>query len=120
MRFLGEVDDVAGLLGACDAGVFSSRSESAPCAVLECMAAGLPLAATDIAAIRELLGPEGAPFPAPAGDAVTLADAIVRLAGDAGARRVEGSRNAARARDEFSLPRALGAYANVIAQVAGR
>lgn len=120
VRFLGEVDDVTGLLEACDSGVFSSRSESAPCAVLECMAAGLPLAATDIGAIRELLGPEGAPLLSPAGDASTLADAIVALARDARARQAEGRRNAARARDVFSLPRALDAYANVIAEVAGR
>jgi glycosyltransferase involved in cell wall biosynthesis len=120
VRFLGEVDDVTGLLEACDAGVLSSRSESAPRAVLESMAAGLPVAATDIGAIRELLGPDGERFLSPAGDAQALADGIVRLVQDAAARRAEGHRNAARARTVFSLPRALHAYADVIAEVTGR
>ena len=109
-----------GLLAACDVGVYSSRSESAPCAVLEYMAAGLPVVATDIGAIREFLGPEGATLLAPAGDASALADAIVELARDTDARQAERRRNAARARADFPLSRALDAYANFVAEVAGR
>ena len=68
VRFLGRVDDVAGLLSATDLGVFSSRLEGMPNGVLECMAAGLAVAGTDIPGIREAVGPENYPLLAPVGD----------------------------------------------------
>lgn len=56
VRFLGQVDDIAGFLGAMDLAVFSSYLEGVPNGILECMAAGLPVVATDIPGIREALG----------------------------------------------------------------
>ena len=79
VRFAGDVDDVAGLLSAADAGVLSSRAEGCPNALLECMTAGLAVAATDVAGVREAVGEEGAQLLAPAGDAEALAAALVRL-----------------------------------------
>jgi len=78
-RFLGEVRDVAGLLSACDVGVLSSRSESCPNAILEYMAAGLPVAGTDVPGIREAVGEKGAAFLAPPGDVEGLAAALLGL-----------------------------------------
>ena len=56
VRFAGQVSDIAGLLTAVNIGVFSSRSEGCPNGVLECMAAGLAVAATDIEGVREVIG----------------------------------------------------------------
>ena len=56
VRLVGEVPDLANLLGALDLGVFSSRFEGCPNGVLECMAAGLPVVATDIPGIIEAVG----------------------------------------------------------------
>ncbi len=77
--FAGGVDDVAGLLAAADLCVHSSKSEGLPNAVLEAMAAGLPIVATDIPGIREAVGPEGYRFLVPHGDARGLADRIGEL-----------------------------------------
>jgi glycosyltransferase involved in cell wall biosynthesis len=54
--FLGQVEDVTGLLLASDLKVLSSNSEGCPNAVLEAMAVGLPVVATCILGTREALG----------------------------------------------------------------
>ena len=56
VRFPGQVKDISGLLHACDIGVLISKHEGLPNAVLEYMAAGLPVIATDLPGNREALG----------------------------------------------------------------
>ncbi len=103
VRLLGYVKDIAGLLDCVDLGVFSSKSEGSPNGVLECMAAGLAVAGTDIPGIREALGVNGFPFLSPPGDVNGLADAIVRLALDSSLRRRLGEENRRRIDEVFSV-----------------
>lgn len=105
IQFPGAVKDVSGLLGAATLGVFSSRLEGCPNGVLECMAAGLAVAGTDIPGIREALGDEGCAHLAPVGDSETLAARIVALLRGHPAREAEGRRNRARIETEFSPQR---------------
>lgn len=100
--FLGSVDDISGLLSASDLGVYSSRLEGCPNGVLECMAAGLAVAGTDIPGIRETVGATGFPFLAPPGDAAALADRIIALATDPERRAQVGAMNARRVALEFN------------------
>ncbi len=91
VRFVGRVDDarLAQLrAGAALALVPSRSAETFGLAAAEAMAAGLPVAASRVGALAELLGEESL---APPGDAVALAAAIERLRGDpqAGARALE-------------------------------
>jgi len=74
VRFLGEVNDIPGLLKAVDLGVFSSRSEGSPNGVLECMAAGLAVVATDIPGVREALGPASDSTLVPVANAEAMAE----------------------------------------------
>lgn len=103
VRFVGDVDDVAGLLAASDVGVLSSPTEGCPNAVLEKMSAGLPVAATDIAGIREALGEDGRPFLAAVGDADALCSAISRLSADRDLRIRLGARNKARQHELYGM-----------------
>jgi len=105
VRFLGGVPDISGLLGAIELGVFSSRCEGVPNGVLECMAAGLAVAATDIPGIREAVGQEGERFLAPPGDAAALAARIVELWDNAELRREAGRINRQRIEREFGVER---------------
>ena len=105
VRFLGKVDDVDGLLDAVDLFAYSSRSEGVPNAVLEAMAAGLPVVATDIPGIREAAGPEGSGFLAPVGDHRAFADRILLFLHDDLLRRTSGAQLKARVESEFSIDR---------------
>lgn len=117
VRFAGHVSDVAGLLSAADVSVFSSRSEGCPNAVLESMAAGLPVAGTDIEGIREVVGPTGAPFLAPLEDADTLASVLLKLANDPALRACLGTGNRERVRDNYDALRMCKETAAVLASI---
>lgn len=107
VRFLGPVKDVSGLLSACDLGVLSSPAEGCPNSVLECMAAGLPVVASDIPGVREAVGPDGIPLLAPFGDAEAMASKILELAENPSMRNNLGELNRHRIETQFS-PRMLG------------
>ncbi|MBN2243880.1 MAG: glycosyltransferase, partial [Acidobacteria bacterium] len=104
VHFIGLTNDVPGLLAASDISVFSSRLEGMSNAVLESMAAGLPVAATRIAGTEEALGADY-PLLVQAGDAQGLANALRTLIGDEFLRLRLGERNQERARTEFSVTR---------------
>lgn len=103
VHLLGQVTDVSGLLAASDVGVLTSAREGLPNAVLEYMAAGLPVIATDLPGNREALGMDyDHPFPAVA-DPAQVAEAIGLLLADSSLRRKLGERNRERAATEFSI-----------------
>lgn len=115
VRFAGDVDDLSGLLAAADTAVLASTpAEGCPNAVLEGMAAGLPVAGTDVAGVREAVGDDGLPFLAPTGDAERLGAVLVRLARDRELRRTLGERNCRRVHEQFGLRRMLEEYEGVI------
>lgn len=93
LRFLGEVDDIPGLLETVDLVVHSSRREGCPNAVLEAMACGVPVIATDIPGIREVIG-EKSPYLVPERNPVALAEKLLQLLQDedqlqTGAKRMQ-------------------------------
>jgi glycosyltransferase involved in cell wall biosynthesis len=116
VRFAGYVSDVAGLLGAVDVGVFSSRSEGCPNGVLECMAAGLAVAASDIEGVREVLG--SSEFLAPVGDAAALSHKILMLASDPTLRATLGAQNRKRIIEHFDAYRICEELVETIAGAA--
>jgi glycosyltransferase involved in cell wall biosynthesis len=101
VRFAGQVSDVAGLLGAVDLGVFSSRSEGCPNGVLECMAAGLAIVGTDIEGIRET----GIQFLAPPADAERFAQIVLDLADNPHLLATTGAANRSRIKERYNAQR---------------
>jgi len=94
VRFVGRVGDaeLARLRAGASIALAPSRSaETFALAAAEAMAAGLPVAASRVGALPELLDPESL---VAAGDPVALAQAITRLAGD----RAAGERGRERVR----------------------
>jgi glycosyltransferase involved in cell wall biosynthesis len=115
MRFLDDVGDISGLLGAVDLAVFSSRSECLGRGATEPMYAGLAVAGTDVPGIREAVGEPGRGFLAAAGDERALAEAILRLARDPKLRARVGKANAELIRTRQDSEATSGAFARLLA-----
>jgi glycosyltransferase involved in cell wall biosynthesis len=116
VRFLGHVTDISSLLGAVDLGIFSSQLEGCPNGVLECMAAGLPVVATDIPGIREALGNESESTLSPPGDYEAMASKISQLIIDAALRQRYGLINRERVERLFGVDRMCLETAALIAR----
>jgi glycosyltransferase involved in cell wall biosynthesis len=78
-EFLGHRDDVPALLAEADLFVLPSRSEAFPNAVIEAMAAGLPVVATHVGGIAELVQQERTGVLVPSEDPEALAGAVLNL-----------------------------------------
>jgi glycosyltransferase involved in cell wall biosynthesis len=81
-RLLGYRADVPEILAAADAFVLPSFYEGLPGAVIEAMALGLPIVASDIAAVREVVAGGRNGVLVPPGDPEALADALLALIDD--------------------------------------
>jgi glycosyltransferase involved in cell wall biosynthesis len=99
----GERRDVPALLASADAFVLASRSEGAPLAILEAMAAGLPVIASDVGGVRELVADGETGVLVAPGDPGALAAALERVLADAELRRALGAAGRRRAQERFEL-----------------
>ncbi len=82
VAFLGHRDDVEALLAEADVFVLPSRSEAFPNSVVEAMAAGLPVVATAVGGLLELVEPGRTGMLIPPDDPAALATAIDSLISD--------------------------------------
>jgi len=105
----GHRGDVPDLLAAVDALVHPTDMDAFPTILLEAAAAGLPIVATAVGGIPEIVEPgvSGFLIPAPA-QAGALAEALERLLEDAPLRRRMGTAAAQRFESEFSAERWAG------------
>lgn len=110
VSFVGHQDDVAARLAAGHIFVLPSRSEAFPNAVLEAMAAGMPIVASGVGGINELIRDGRTGLLVPPGDPQALAGGICRLLIDSAL----AARLGAAARDEaesgFSFDRMVAAF----------
>ncbi|HEY1357630.1 MAG TPA: glycosyltransferase family 4 protein [Thermoleophilaceae bacterium] len=111
--------DVAAELAGWDVFVLPSREDPFPLAVLEAMAAGLPVVATRSGGIVEQVTPETGVL-VEAGDASALAAAVSELLDDPAARGSMGRAARERVTAEFGLDRQADALAAAYAEVVRR
>ena len=112
IQFLGSRDDVPDILKALDIFALSSRWEGEPIALLEAMATGLACVATATSGAAEVLADVRTGLLVEIGRPQAMAAALMRLAGDAPARRAMGEAARATVRG-----RSWGAVAAQIAAV---
>ena len=105
--FIGRCEDVGAVLSISDVCVLSSRSEGFSNAILEYMAAGRPVVATDVGGAREAIVQGESGYLVPAGDDVQMAEHITSLLLDAGKARAMGERGKTIVDEKFSSLRQL-------------
>ncbi len=110
VRFLGARSDVNELLRAADFFVLPSDTEGLPLSVLEAMAHGLPVVASNVGGIPELIEHDKEGLLVPPADPKALAAAIRTIAEDSALRRRLGEAGRRRASGEFSLATTVLSY----------
>jgi len=105
--FIGRCDHVANLLFASDIGVLSSKAEGFANAILEYMAGGLPVVATEVGGAREAIAEDETGYVVPSGDDVSMASRIIDLLNSPERARVMGERGKLIVAEKFSCDRHL-------------
>lgn len=108
--FPGAVEQPEGLLGYFDLFALSSDTEQMPYALLEAMAAGLPVVATDVGDIAAMVAPGNRRFVVPAQDEAGFVAGLTELLASPDRRHALGAANRERIRVEFALDRMVAAY----------
>ncbi|MBT9501002.1 MAG: TIGR03088 family PEP-CTERM/XrtA system glycosyltransferase [Burkholderiaceae bacterium] len=106
----GERSDVAQIMSGLDCFVLPSLGEGISNTILEAMACGLPVIATDVGGNAELVNRGHTGLIVPAADAQALADAILNLVDDPAKAQAMGQAGRRLAQQKFSLPAMVGAY----------
>ncbi|MEO7387503.1 MAG: glycosyltransferase family 4 protein [Gammaproteobacteria bacterium] len=120
VEFRGHVEDVRDRLGEMDVFVLTSAREGNSNAILEAMAAGLPVVSTRVGGTPMLVGPEGAALLVNPGDREGLYSRLLSLVDDANARRTVGGRMRARIEKHFDMTRVACTYAAAYRLLASR
>jgi glycosyltransferase involved in cell wall biosynthesis len=118
--FLGTRHDVADILRALDLCVMPSLWEGLSIAMLEAMAAGLPLVISDVSGVAQVIGNDEYGVKVPPGDAAALARAIRALADDPARRAALGAAAQQRVLEKFSVQAMVGKLARVYEEVSSR
>ena len=105
--FLGRRGDIPEILASCDVAVLPSRAEGLPNAVLEYMAAGLPIIASRVGGNSELVQDGVTGLLVPAENADALAGALLQLSRDPGRARQIGNNGQQFAVENFSFERLI-------------
>jgi glycosyltransferase involved in cell wall biosynthesis len=111
LTFLGTRPDVPDLLRSFDIYVLSSMSEGMPVAILEAMATGLPIVATAVGGVGELIRPEVNGVLVDKQNPLALAGAIERLVNDTQRRRELGAAAREEVEARFSIKNTSQCYA---------
>jgi glycosyltransferase involved in cell wall biosynthesis len=118
VRFLGRVQDVAGLLARASLFAMSSLSEGIPLALLEAMARGLPVAATNVGGIHEVVVEGETGLLVPSGDPVSLARSMLRLHKSPAEAQQMGLKGRQRVERDFDVRRMVARYEDLYIQPA--
>jgi glycosyltransferase involved in cell wall biosynthesis len=119
VTLMGQREDIPELLKVSDLFVLSSRSEGLPYTIIEAMLAGLPVVATAVGGVPELVEDGRTGFLVPPGDHGALAEAIQRLLDDSSLRVSMGEKGREKALREFTLDRMLIETQEIYRQVLG-
>jgi sugar transferase (PEP-CTERM/EpsH1 system associated) len=113
ISFLGARRDIPELLGVFDAFVLSSYSEGLSITLLEAMAAGLPVVATDVGGNPEVVLDDVTGYVVEARNPEALASAMQKIMQNPDEAAVMGERGRDRVQRKFSLDVMVGGYEQI-------
>ncbi len=119
VKFLGWVDEMQSALRRWDVLVLPSLEEGFPLAALEAMAAGLPVVASSVGGVPELVVDGETGWLVPPADAQSLASRLRALLRDPEQRRKMGSAGRDRVRKQFSLTMMTQAFSQLYDELLG-
>lgn len=117
----GFMEDTLAVLRTLDILVMSSRAEGCPMIVLEAMATGIPVVATDVGSVREILlrdPDKPAGIVVPPRDAGAIANAVVELVKKPEVAMQMGQAGHRLAVENFALPRYVEAHRQLYRELA--
>jgi glycosyltransferase involved in cell wall biosynthesis len=117
VRFVGYRRDAAKLIGLCNVFWLASEFEGMSNSVMEAMAAGVPVIATDIPPNRELVVDGKTGYLVGVGDSVGMAQFTDRILADPSLAQQLGAAGRERMRSEFSIDRMVSAHAELYREV---
>ncbi len=113
----GARNDVPRYVAAMDVFVLSSSMEGLPLAVLEAMAAGLPVVATAVGGLPNLIDDGKTGFLVPSGDEHPMRDRLRALRADPALARAVGERGRTLARARYSRDQMVSRYLTLYAEM---
>jgi glycosyltransferase involved in cell wall biosynthesis len=119
VRIVAPTPDIVGLLRDCDVFVQPSLREGLPQAMLEAMAAGKPVVATDVSSHAVVLDGGRCGALVDPLDPIALADAMLAVIADPDSAAAMARRGQERVRDHYSLPRMVREYAELYEELLG-
>lgn len=120
VRFSGHLGRDPSPFHGCDLAVLSSHSEGSPNSLVEAMAAGVPVVATAVGGVPDLIVPGATGLLVPAGDVEALAGALTGLATSSTLRLALGAAAARAASDRHAPDTVLPRWAMLYRQMAER
>jgi len=118
--FLGHRSDVVGVYAALDVFALTSKNEALPMAVLEAMAAGVPVVATAVGGVPEVICHNRTGILTDPGDTDAIEAGIRELLGNRGLRGRLAREARQVARSQFSAQRRLSEIAEVYRELTGK
>ena len=116
----GFLADPARYIGLFDIFALSSDSEQFPISLIEAMAAGLPVAATDVGDIRSMVSQANQGFIKPLGDESKFQESLTTLVQHQQLREDLGMQNRLKAQAEYNEGKMLARYALLYGHALGR
>lgn len=120
VRFLGSRSDVPDLLASLDVFGLTSHNEANPVSILEAMATGLPVVATDVGSVAESVAHEVSGFLVMPGSVEETAARWRMLLNDGALRQAMGDAGRRRVVERWSLEAMVAGYEELIAEIYDR
>jgi len=114
--FAGHFEQPELVIGLIDVFAISSDSEQMPNSLLQAMASGRPIVATDVGDVADMVAPANRPFVVAKADEAAFSRALLTLAQQPELRECLGTMNRVRAQNIYPEEKMFAAYRRLLAE----